>query len=61
MLDYGKIDNSVCAVFYVRNMEDLVSSFIPKARKYSKEGLFQIYAQAPAFSQIDAEEAFDNE
>jgi len=58
VLDYAKIDTSICAVFYVWDKTELIGSLIPALKEYCKaeDSLFQFYEHTPVFSQLDATE-----
>ncbi len=55
VLSYGKIDTSICAVFYARDREELATEFLPRLRKYAakENSLIQVYAKMPVMAQLE--------
>ena len=58
VLNYSKIDTSICAVFYVRNEAELNSSFLPRLKEYIKieNSLLQLYPITPPESAPEEED-----
>ena len=61
LINYSKIDTSICAVFYIRDSTELTTSFIPRLKAYAEKehSLLQMPEKSPVMVEFDDNEDCD--